>query len=149
MASKKKTLEKLQLEMKDTLESLGCVEVVSASSRNGDARFLCRVADEPRWLQILSEYLEEEGDWYSFIGKKYFLNEGRLVFGWVLILESANLDKTIQDVRALFTKGMDIVDQRTPATEKTNLEERGMVEVALPSSAGFDKKLQSRVRNLR
>ena len=80
---KKKTTEKLQLEMKDTLESMSCMEVVSVSSRNGDIRFLSRVSDEPRWLKILNEFLEKEEGWYSFIGKKYFINQGKLVYGWV------------------------------------------------------------------
>tara|TARA_B100000131_G_scaffold221323_1_gene212860 strand:+ start:44287 stop:44727 length:441 start_codon:yes stop_codon:yes gene_type:complete len=146
MASKKKTMEKLQLEVKDTLESLGCMEVVSASSRGGDARFLCRVSDEARWLRILFEYLGGEGDWYSFIGKKYFIHEGRLVFGWVLIFESSELDKAIQSVRSLFIESLDVVDE---ADAKTAEDEPGMIEVKLPSSAGFSKKLQARVQNLR
>tara|TARA_B100000886_G_scaffold53223_1_gene32741 strand:+ start:55 stop:498 length:444 start_codon:yes stop_codon:yes gene_type:complete len=100
MTEKNKTLEKLQLEMKDTLEGMRFMDVVSASSRNGDIRFLCRVHDEKAWLRVLSEFLANEGNWYSFIGKKYFVSKGGgLVFGWVLIFESDNLDATVQDVR--------------------------------------------------
>lgn len=145
--AKSKTLEKLQLEMKDTLDAMGCMEVVSASSRNGDIRFLSRVNDETRWMRILANFLEKEEGWYSFIGKKYFLHEGRLVFGWVLIFESDELDATVQSIRKLFTTCVDLVENRT--TPQTNLEERGMIEVALPSSAGYEKSLQERVRPLR
>jgi hypothetical protein len=148
MATKKRTMEKLQLEVKDTLESLGCMEVVSASSRGGDARFLCRVNDEPRWLRILFEYLSNEGDWYSFIGKKYFIHEGRLVFGWVLIFESSDLDSAIQAVRSLLQKSQDIIDEDT-MVGGVSVDDAGMIEVALPSNAGFTKKLQSRVQKLR
>lgn len=113
MADKKRktdTLEKLQLEMKDTLEGMGMIDVVSASSRNGDIRFLCRVHDERQWLKILSEFLSNEGNWYSFIGKKYFVSKsGGLVFGWVLIFESDALDKTVREVRKTFLQAYNTV----------------------------------------
>ena len=141
--AKKKTLEKLQLEMKDTLEAMGCLEVVSASSRNGDVRFLCRVNDEPVWLRILAEYLSSDMDWYSFVGKKYFLNNGRLVFGWVLILESEEIDKAAQSARKLFLKCSNTVQ-----TKKGD-ELGGEVEIPLPAGAGFQKRLQDRVTNVR
>ena len=144
---KKKTTEKLQLEMKDTLESMGGMEVVSVSSRNGDIRFLSRVSDEPRWLKILNEFLEKEDDWYSFIGKKYFLNQGRLVYGWVLIFESETLDKSVQNIRKLFTACVDIVDNSTPEVAPTI--EEGTVEVPLPNNAGYTPEMQKRVRSVR
>ena len=143
---KKKTTEKLQLEMKDTLEAMSCMEVVSVSSRNGDIRFLSRVSDEPRWLKILNEFLEKEEGWYSFIGKKYFINQGRLVYGWVLIFESETLDKTVQDIRKLFTACLDIVDNSATAPPKI---EEGTVTVALPSNAGYTAEMQKRVRPVR
>ena len=146
--AKKKTMEKLQLEMKDTLESLGCMEVVSVSSRNGDIRFLSRVSDEPRWLRILGEFLEREEGWYSFVGKKYFLHQGRLVFGWVLMFESETLDESIQDIRKLFTACLDIVDN-TGADTQTPEVERGMIEVPLPDNSGYSNTLQKRVRSVR
>ena len=145
---KKKTTEKLQLEMKDTLESMSCMEVVSVSSRNGDIRFLSRVNDEPRWLKILNEFLEKEEGWYSFIGKKYFINQGRLVYGWVLIFESEELDKSVQDIRKLFTTCLDIVDNSTPKIETKTVEE-GVVEVPLPNNAGYSSEMQKRVRSVR
>ena len=80
---KPKNLENLQLELKDSVESLKCLEVVVVSSRKGDIRFLCRCFDEPLWLQAMSLFMQREQDWYSFIGKKYFLDRGKLKFGWV------------------------------------------------------------------
>lgn len=145
--AKKKTMEKLQLEMKDTLEAMGCMEVVSVSSRNGDIRFLTRVSDEPRWLRVLNEFLDKEEGWYSFIGKKYFLHQGRLVFGWVLIFESDTLDKTVQDIRKLFTACVDVVDNSVVEAKEGG--ERGMIEVPLPSNAGYTPSMQKRVRTVR
>ena len=140
--AKKRTIEKLQLEMKDTLDSMGCMEVVSVSSRNGDIRFLTRVNDEPRWLRILNEFLD--------IGKKYFLNEGRLVFGWVLIFESdESLDEAVQAIRKLFTTCVDVVENAGVRNVTNQGDERGMIEVPLPSSAGYTSEQQKRVHPLR
>jgi len=144
--AKKKTLEKIQLEMKDTLESIGCMEVVSASSRNGDVRFLCRVNNEEVWLRVLSEYLAADTDWYSFVGKKYFLNNGRLVFGWVIILESEEVDKAVQGARKIILKAADTVQNRRDEAVEVG---SGEIEVPLPSGAGFQKRLQNRVTNVR
>lgn len=148
--AKKRTMEKLQLEMKDTLDSMGCMEVVSVSSRNGDIRFLTRVNDEPRWLRILNEFLDNEEGWYSFVGKKYFLNEGRLVFGWVLIFESdESLDETVQAIRKLFTTCVDVVENAGVVNVTAGGNERGMIEVPLPSAAGYTPEQQKRVQPLR
>lgn len=123
---KNNTLEKLQLEIKDTLEGMGIMDVVSASSRNGDIRFLCRVHDERTWLRILSEFLTNEGSWYSFIGKKYFVSKGGgLVFGWVLIFEAQPLDKAIQSIRktllAAYNTVKDNEDLTKPAQETVRI----------------------------
>ena len=140
----KKVLEKLQLEMKDTLESLDCMEVVSTSSRNGDIRFLCRVQDETRWLNIVTEFLARESGWYSFIGKKYFSRQGSLVFGWVLIFESEELDKTVTSIRALFRAIYGEINENAQQAE----DEPGVVEISLPFNSGYEERLQARVKNV-
>jgi hypothetical protein len=143
------SLEKLQLEVKETLEALGgSIEVVNASSRNGDIRFLCRVHDEEYWLKVLADFLENEGSWYSFVGKKYFMSKGKLVFGWVLIFESEEIDKTVQDIRKLF---LSIHSNISPAAALADGEEPGMMEVPLPfiKGSGYDEKMQERVRPIR
>lgn len=108
-----KALEKLQLELKDTLESL-CrgpdggknLEVVAFGSRHNDARIMFRVYDEPSWLAVVARFLQEEegAGWYSFIGKKFLLKDGKMVFAWNLVLESEELDATVQKVRKIFTR---------------------------------------------
>jgi hypothetical protein len=143
------SLEKLQLEMKETLETLGdCIQVVSASSRNGDMRFLCRVIDEERWLQILANFLENEGSWYSFIGKKYFMRHGKVVFGWVLIFESDELDKATQEIRKLFLSIR--ANLKRPVVDILKADDSGLVEVPLPfiEGSGFEAKMQERVRTV-
>lgn len=137
------SMEKLQLEMKDTLEALGCIEVVSASSRNGDLRLLCRVHDDAYWLKVLADFLENEGSWYSFIGKKYFMSKGNLVFGWALIFESEELDRAVQEIRKLLLS----IHTNYGATGDTNSAEPGMIEVPLPffSGSGYEENHQKRV----
>ena len=147
MSNKNNTLEKLQLEMKDTLEGLGMIEVVSASSRNGDIRFLCRIHDEKPWLRILSEFLANEGNWYSFIGKKYFKsNKGGLVFGWVLIFESDELDQAIQSIRRTLLKaysdsGVGINDAKVDP-----LDEEAKPGGIIAEGLNYDSMFKGRVR---
>ena len=138
MAKPSKALEKLQLEMKNTLEALKCLEVVSTSSRGKDIRFLFRVLDENIWLQILNSYLAQEGDWYSFVGKKYFSNEGNLVFGWVMILESDDLDKTVTDVRRIL---LTVNDEIARPPQTASGDDPGFIEVPLPFNAGYGDRL--------
>lgn len=149
-----KIVEKLQLELKDTIDGLGCTEVVTASSRNGDVRVLFRVHDEAKWLTILAEFLSNEGDWYSFVGKKYMMYEGNMVFGWVMILESANLDKTVTEVRKILLSlanvgptGNIANDVSVVVDDGTNMP--GEIVVNLPSSSGYEERHQNRVKNLR
>jgi len=142
MAKKKKaadtkkvvSLEKLQLEVKETLDSLGgCIEVVSVSSKGGDVRFLCRVHDDEYWLKVLADFLANEGSWYSFVGKKYFMSRGKLVFGWVLIFESEEIEKTTQEIRKLFTS---IHANLRPTRAEMASDEDGLLEVPLPYATG-------------
>jgi hypothetical protein len=148
MSNKKnKTLEKLQLEMKDTLDALGCIEVVSASSRKGDVRFLCRVSDEEKWLRVVTEFLDNEGNWYSFIGKKYFNHEGRLVFGWVFILESDEIDRTVQEVRRLL---MTISDGLRPTAipQHPQADASGKIEIPMAWVGGMER-VSSMTKNIK
>jgi hypothetical protein len=140
-----KTLEKLQLELKDTLESLcrtedggKTIEVVAAGSRHDDLRLMFRVYDEPKWLKIVNAFLlEEQGEgWYSFLGKKYLLKEGKMVYAWNIVLESANLDETVQKARKILLKADDVSSN----ARKNEVLDVPSTEVQLPS------RMQDRVR---
>ena len=138
--------EKLQLELKDSLESLDCIEVVSASSRNGDVRFLCRAYDEPKLLDVISEFLTKEGGtaaWYSFFGKKYFLHNGKLLYGWVVIFESEDLEATTTSVRTIFAE----IAGKIEATAAAGPE---VIEATLPwTSDYYAGKSEARVSGLK
>lgn len=143
-----KVIEKLQLELKDTLESLcrledggKTIEVVAAGSRHDDLRLLFRVYDEERWLKVVSLFLQEEQgeNWYSYVGKKYLLKEGKMVYAWNIVLESPELDVTVQKVRKILLKADDSLNK----AKKNESFEVPTAEAVLPPS------LQERVRPVR
>ena len=114
------SVETLQLELRDALESLGCLKVMATSSRHGDIRFICRVEDTPRWEKAMKLYLFKElleSNWYSFIGTKYFVVNNKIVFGWVLIWESEDLDQTVRKVRKFWSEVKHEIDGFTPSFE--------------------------------
>ena len=131
-----KSIEKLQLELRQTLNGLCCLSVVQASSRGGDIRVLCRCPDRPAWLLILREFLarEEGKGWYSFIGQKYMLVDGELAAAWMLVFEADDLDAAVQEIRRLF---MDIHAARKAASTP-------QAPVSVPVS-GFGKRALARI----
>jgi hypothetical protein len=136
-----KNFEALQLELKDTLDRLGCVEVKAASSRHGDVRVLFRIIDERKWLDVVQLFLSKEigRGWYSFIGKKYFLTkEGKYVSAGVAIFESDDMDKTILEVRKIFSW----------AGHKNTTNEPDMVEASMPWENKFKSATEKRVKSL-
>ena len=135
-------IENMQLEIKDTLERSGFITVVAVSSRHGDLRFLFRVSDETKWFDVLSQFLAEEGSWYSFIGKKYFMHQGKVMYGWTMMFESDELEKAVSDIRALLSRIIDGVNEKPDEPESW--------EVPLPGGAsGYREIQQRRVRSVR
>ncbi len=133
---KKVSIETLQVELKDSLQSLGCLKVLSASSRHGDIRFMCRVEDTPRWEKALRSYLLSEvteGDWYSFLGTKHMVINGRVVYGWVLIWESDDLEDTARRVRKIWSEVRADLDGQKPQFEVVSVnkpwEDTGYEEI--------------------
>jgi len=140
-----KSIEKIQLELKQTVDSLKCLEVVQASSKGGDIRVMCRCHNKAAWLNILFRFLDRERgrDWYSFIGQKYMVWDGRLTAAWVLIFEAEDLDKAVQDIRKMLLAIHAEVGETTPARNTRQLPKTSYT-VALPSNSGFEKTLQER-----
>jgi len=140
-----KTIEKMQLELRDTLESIcrtddggKTIEVVAFSSRHDDVRIMFRVYDEPKWLKIVNSFLIDEKDagWYSFVGKKYLLKEGKMVYAWNLVLESPNLDDTVQKVRKILLKADD---------DNANVKKNEVLDVP-DDNVQLPERMQNRVR---
>lgn len=82
--------EKLSLELKLSLEATGVCQVLIVQSRKGDVRMLFRVTDEPKWLRLLALFLanEDREAWYTFFGKRYFLDNGKLKMAWMMVVDT-------------------------------------------------------------
>lgn len=137
-------IEKLQLEMKNTLDVLKCIEVVSSSYKNGELRFLCRVTSGAYWLDVLRDYLVEEDrvkyPWYTFFGKKFFVHGGEVKFGWVIMIESTDLDAAVTGIRkSLLAIHNALSESKKPAS----------FTVPLPGAAMMKDKFADRVKPTR
>lgn len=98
-----KSHERVQMEFKRSLEDLGFVRVRAVSSKDGDVRALFKVSDEAKWLALMTKMLSTEldKDWYTFYGKRFFLLEDKLVYGWCVILDADDIQKAVDDFRAM------------------------------------------------
>jgi hypothetical protein len=121
MASKTKAVsttafEALQVELADTINSLNCASAVSTGSRNGDVRVLFRVHDLKKFYDIMNVFVREEKGkgWYSFVGKKLLLHEGKMKWAWVMTVQSDELEEAVYGVRDLL-----IASARRVAPSKT------------------------------
>ena len=155
-AAQPRSLEQLQLELKASLDQTGALEAVQLASRGGDIRALCRCTDENRWLTILYEYFRRDaeiGGLDVFIGQKYMMLNNNLTAAWVVILTSEVLGTDLYKFRELLQESILFVDSRvktrssTPPGVPRDGEPKEYV-VPLPTSVGFGKKMQSRVRSL-
>ena len=144
----KKTLDKLQLELRDTLEATKYLEVTAVSSRKGDVRAMFRVKSgmDGWWLRMLEQFLVEAPEaWYAFVGQKYLIVNRELRFGWVIIIDGDDVGEVITGVRKLI---MSIYSAQTGGTLAVDGEdpEPEIVEVPLPHAQVYQKKSQRRVR---
>lgn len=126
------------------------LQVVGVSSRKGDVRLLFRAKNVADWLAVLSLILAEEARapaWYSFIGEKYFLNGGKLVKAWGILLDSGeggSLDAAVSGFRKLLIASIERVNGATTAAVVAPKE----IVVALPWAAGYEEGMQGRVAGL-
>lgn len=139
-----KSHEKLQLELRKSLDDLGFITVKAVSSRNGDVRALFRVGDESKWLAVVAKFLANEADknWYTFFGKRYFLVSDKLVFGWVVILDANNLQKAVDDFRSLLIATAESLGLFAGAPKK---EVEQSIVVDAPTGFALGSRLQARV----
>ena len=145
-----KALEELQLELKDSIETLECLEVLMVSSRDGDIRLLCRCIDQERWNEAMFLFLMKEYVWYSFIGKKYFAKEGRLRFAWVLMFSADDLEALVADVRSILSDILYRLDYKDKNGELPKDPEPKVLDDRLPEFApAVSKKLMRRVKPLK
>ena len=106
--------EELQLELSRIMESTELCKVHRVSSRKGDVRVLFTITSDrvgasrtPEWLRFLVKLLGKlDGAFYTFIDERVFLEQGQLVRGWVVFLDSdaGNTAQTVQTFKQLVMK---------------------------------------------
>ena len=149
MAKQTQGAERMQLELKETLECAEGCSVVGVQSRNGDLRALFRVKDENKWLPLLAAILHDtaDKDWYVFLGKKYMLHDGKLLTAWILMLDAppgGSIATVVEEFRAVVLGAIDDLDPEA-VYKKKHAEE--IVTAAMPWKVG-NKKVMSRIRAL-
>lgn len=136
------TVETLQIEMKDTLERVEGVEVLSASSKENALFLQFRAKHENPWLKTLFDVLKNVSGMELFFGKKYFIHDdGKMYFAWVMILEHEDIEAAVYEIRALVLESLGL------AAKRSTMEERNFGTVKLPySTKGWQEKKNRRVR---
>lgn len=84
-----------------TLSKKAGFEVVNSSGSSNQLRFLGRVQgaeNTARWLVVVEKLLTKasESSLNLDVSKQYFLRGGKLLYGWRVILQSADLPADIQ-----------------------------------------------------
>lgn len=138
------SLEKLQLQLKQALETTKACEVLAMQSRNGDLRAVFRVVNQSAWLRILSTYLanEDRDRWYSFIGQAYKLHNGALVTAWVMFVDAPDgksLEDAVQGACRCLT-------QTTAKTTVSDDEPLYPEETSIPAAWAIGPQAMSRIR---
>lgn len=75
------------------LEQTGYVKVVKTEEAPTQLRLLCRVSSKKQWCDLLERLLQNKQDWTEHICQQYFLKEGKLVYGWNVVINASDLMK--------------------------------------------------------
>lgn len=92
-----------------TLRARGGYEVVDNNSGANQVRLIGRVPTPlvKGWLIIVRQLLVRSGSsdapWTADISKSYFLRSGRVMFGWRLIFQGADIEQHIPDIITTIT----------------------------------------------
>lgn len=146
-----KTAEKLQLELATALTETKMCTVHVVGSRGKDVRVLFTVIDnkdKQQWFRFLSELLTElqsHEEFYHFVGNKYFIEKGKMVAPWVLILDTVeggeeSIAVVISDVRRIIRN---IVDEM-----KVDPNQPFSVSIP-PPWASTAQRIQNKVKNVK
>lgn len=134
------SVESFQLALKSGIEETGCCEVVALSSKKGDIRVMFRVNDLPKWYGILAIFLAQEDRerWYSFVGQKFLLQNGKLGAYWVMFVDSPDNVPMHETVKALRTCLANAIYQSVHGIGASK-QEVGP-EITIPVKGMFDGK---------
>jgi len=84
------------------VEASGFATVIKKTEPSGSVRLLCRVSDKRVWCALLEYVLGRKKDWTEHVCQQYFMNDGKLVYGWNFILNAEDVDAAVANACKLF-----------------------------------------------
>ena len=84
------------------IEAGGFAVVIKKTEPAGSVRLLCRVSDKRSWCDLLEYVLGRKKDWTEHVCQQYFMNGGKLVYGWNFILTAEDIDSAVANACKLF-----------------------------------------------
>ena len=87
--------------LKTSLEALGFVKVVKAEIAANQLRLLCRVTNKKAWCEVLERLMQGRKNWTEHICQQYFLKGSSLVYGWNIIINSADVAAAATEISRL------------------------------------------------
>jgi len=105
------------------IEASGFAVVIKKTEPAGSVRLLCRVSDKRAWCALLEYVLGRKKDWTEHVCQQYFMNEGKLVYGWNFILNAEDADSAVANACKLFDAATVFTN-----THKTRKKARGSID---------------------
>lgn len=107
------------------VEDSGFAIVIKKTEPAGSVRLLCRVSDKKAWCALLEYVLGRKKDWTEHVCQQYFMNGGKLVYGWNFILNAENIDAAVANACKLFKAAPTGL---VVATHKQRKKSRGSID---------------------
>ena len=111
------------------LNELSFVQALESEQQGQAINVLCRVkpGSGVLWASLAERILREsnrqesEGsNWHTHIARVYMLRDNRLVYGWVFVIQSSNIGKTIPTVVALINQFNDAITRNEQVSVPQN-----------------------------
>jgi hypothetical protein len=99
------------------IEATGYAIVIKKTEPAGSVRLLCRVSDKKSWCALLEYVLSRKNAWTEHVCQQYFMNDGKLVYGWNFVLTAADIDTAVENAWRLFKAAATVTS--VPRTKKS------------------------------
>jgi hypothetical protein len=86
-------------------------EVLTLECDDSSIKLLCRIKNKRFWCDVLEYVLSRKQKWDAHVCQQYFISQGRLKFGWNVIIQAEDIDAAAKSARDLFITGTDVMSQ--------------------------------------
>jgi len=86
-------------------------DVLNSSTEDASVKLLCRVKNKRFWCDVLEYVLARKQEWDAHVCQQYFISQGRLKFGWNVILQAEDIEAAARNARDLFVEGTRVMSQ--------------------------------------